>query len=94
MILNSERQYQQDDDLQLSEAEPYRMLAYAMIKRAFRDSIGKTGVEHASRGDKRFLIMADAKDFMQGQGFRHYCELLGCDPDYMLALIDERGGDS
>ena len=80
-----------DDDLKLQEHEPYCDLARAMLKRAFRDSIGKTGVEHASRGDKRFLIISDAQAFMAGPGFRHWCELLGVNPDDMLRLIKERG---
>ena len=81
----------QNDNLRLNESEPFCNLARAMIKRAFMDSVGKVGVEHASRGDKKFLIIKDAQTFMSGPGFRHWCELLGANPDDMLVMIKERG---
>ena len=79
-----------DDYTMLQWHEPFCCLVRAMIVRAHRDSIGQVGIEHASRGDKRFLIVKDAQAFMAGPGFRHYCELLGANPDDMLRLIEER----
>ena len=76
-----------DDDLRLQVNEPFCTLARAMISRAFRDSIGKTGVEHASRGDKRYLIMADAAEFFKDGRFEFWCDLLGVNYDIMMRKL-------
>ena len=81
------------DDLRLQESEPYCDLARAIIKRAYRDSIGLIGHEHALTDKTRAESIRNVRSgiaFMCGRGFKHWCDLLGADPDDMLRMIEAR----
>ena len=82
------------DDLRLSEAEPFCVIARMIIKRAWRDSLGKVGYESPDSPKvraERSNAMQTGIEFMNGGEFAHWCQLLGIDdPDHMLALIEER----
>ena len=86
------------DDLRLQESEPYCDLVRMMIKRLYRDSLGKVGNEHKVTPNRAIAIewaVRDGIEFMKGQGFRHYCELLGIDdPDHMLRMIEARESEN
>ena len=86
-----------NDDLRIQVNEPYCDLARAIIKRAYRDSLGLVGKER----DQTPGVIADNLQyvrsgiaFMCGPGFQHWCELLGANPDDMLRLIEARGSDN
>jgi len=74
-----------DDDLRLTQADPYCALVRAIIVRAFRDSCGRIGTEmRAMDSELRVGCITDAIHFFNDGRFAHWCELLGANPEWVL----------
>ena len=70
-----------DDNLRLTPADPYRELVRAIIKRAYWDSLGKTGNSGHKTDEERYRIMQDARRFFQDGRCHHWLECLDVDPE-------------
>ena len=78
------------DDLRLEWNEPFCNLARALIKRMWKDSRGQVGTINGQTNDDQMRHVRRGIEFMDGFEFRHYCELLGANPDDMLRMIRAR----
>lgn len=74
-----------DDDL-LCFDDPYKEIAYRIIKRAILDAYGHVSWIHVSRQGARRVTQQDAKDWIKSTSkepltYEYLCDALDLDPD-------------